>query len=466
MVIGKRSCVQARRPDFSERRGERSLLVWGELAQWMVLDHEAATFIAALDGRTPWREVCRAHGQRWGKSVVQVDAEARALVSVLQARGLAGPAPLAPPEVTVSSAALANVTFNVTNRCNLRCPWCYNGSRGGEEVPIEVVLAALAAARPQMAPDASLIILGGEPFLAPERLLPLLRGAAPLFGQPLLVSTNGTIMSGEMIAALAGLPVEVQVSLDGATARQHDAARGSGVFARALATIRALVAAGVRTIVSMVYHRDNLQNFEPLLGLAESLGVAEVRFIPLRAIGGGRAHVAQLPNQMEAMQRLLAIVDAKPALSRLLARDYFSMGALVLQRAVRQRNCGIGRQVLFIDADGSLYPCPNHVAPALRLGHVSTHPLAALSTTSEVLAEVGTRYDLARYHRCKSCVFRHWCAGDCRGEVVAMGGDAGDPSPHCAELRAMFRELMWRLVDGELPWVASLASRAGGVGHA
>ena len=44
-----------------------------------------------------------------------------------------------------------------------------------------------------------------------------------------------------------------------------------------------------------------------------------------------------------------------------------------------------------------------------------------------------------------------WCAGDCRGEVVASCGDWRQPSPHCDELREVYRWILWLLASGRSP---------------
>ena len=59
------------------------------------------------------------------------------------------------------------------------------------------------------------------------------------------------------------------------------------------------------------------------------------------------------------------------------------------------------------------------------------------------------RYHVANYTRCSRCTFRHWCAGDCRGEVLSVTDDPLAPSPHCKELRNMMIEMIWAIADGD-----------------
>ena len=71
------------------------------------------------------------------------------------------------------------------------------------------------------------------------------------------------------------------------------------------------------------------------------------------------------------------------------------------------------------------------------------------------------RYQVSRYRRCRSCAFRHWCAGDCRGEVLALTGDPTAPSPHCEELQEVYTEMLWLISGGDVPLGVMSSGRSG-----
>jgi radical SAM protein with 4Fe4S-binding SPASM domain len=430
--------LHARAADLHEVRDGVHLLVWGELGQWMAMDEELHAFYEDFDGKRRLWEVLRRRGSR--------PEEAEPVLQILLRRGLlstrAGGETL--PDEPVS---IANLTLNLGNRCNLRCPFCYNRDHRSEEMPVRALVEGLRRGREALETGASLIVLGGEPTVDPARLLAFLDGVEGLFEPAVTISTNGTRLSSDLVAALAARRVEVQISLDHSRPEAHDALRGPGVHALAVEGARRLVDAGVHTILSKVYDAGGPEDFEPYLDLARSLGVAEARFIPLRAIGGGRG--AALPNQLLAWRRLRTILAARPELRPLLVRDWFSIVRSVLGLSGRRTSCGAARRVIFVDADGTIYPCPNHVRPEHAAGRLGERDLASLVLDAPAMEAVRSQTHVESLPACARCPFRHWCAGDCRGEQLVSGGDPRAPSPHCKALKKLHVEMLWSLARGE-----------------
>ena len=439
--------LDARDASFHEERDGRHLFVWGDLGQWLVVDSEAAALFKCFATRRRVEEALRAYAQVSGESVDNVTREALPVINALVERGILGHStePLFDPDEPLR---LSNLTHNITNRCNLRCPWCYNSQSHEEEIPASAVVDWLAAGAATVDDDAAFIILGGEPFLEEQRLLDMIRGVRGHLAGEILVSTNGTLLSNSTPRELASLDATVQISLDSATPSRHDSLRGKGVFERAVATTRSLVDADVRTILSMVMTRGSLDEFEPYFDLAMDIGAHEVRFIPLRRIGAGVDHAHAAPDLYECFRGLMGILRRRPELVALLQRDFFSILMTVCRFSRLRSNCGIGRRCLFVDANGDIFPCPNHRDLASRCGNVRTLPLKHIFERSTVLGTQRDRYRLERMLECRECAFRHWCEGDCRAEALCTTGDPGAPSPYCPQIKKTIVEMLWLLSDG------------------
>lgn len=435
-------------PDLEEVRDGARLMIWGTLAQWLIVDQELHSLLQLFRSPAQPHLAAQLHAERWNRKPEEVVRDLAGLLpGLLQAGIIRQEGRSLPPVVPPQEAGFANLTVNLTNRCNLRCSFCYNLDRGEPEIPVQDLLGFIARFRTSFSPNASLIILGGEPTLDRVRLMDLIRGARPWFTQPILVSTNGTLMDRELAGFLAESGVEVQVSIDGSHAGNHDPQRGPGVFARAVEAVSILKQAGARTIISMVYNRTNFQDMEAYLDLGLTLGADEVRFIPLRMIGRGLAFQENAPDQLEVFRHLNQVLTRRPELLSLLSRDYFTILATISRHSQARKGCGLGDKVLFVDADGAIYPCPNHVGPLHQLGRVTSFAGEDLMTALPGLAAYAA-LTTDHLEQCSSCPVRPWCGGDCRGEARAVVGRASAPSPHCGELRRLIPELMWTMSLG------------------
>lgn len=132
------------------------------------------------------------------------------------------------------------VSVELSRRCNLRCPYCYQGEASQEALSRERLLEIAAycertAAR-QNAEELIVKILGGEPLLEEEKigiLLPAVEKAAKRLGVPLQViaDTNGTLDLERLTRHVEG-KLTLRVPL--CQREVHNRTRGAGTFERIL----------------------------------------------------------------------------------------------------------------------------------------------------------------------------------------------------------------------------------------
>ena len=437
-------------PDYREERAERRLLVWGDLPHWMVLDREFDEFLSRFDGRGAGVDrtlVGLSAGER--KSIIKQIKELHR-IGVLREIGdqrLENDKPNTPP------IRLENISVNLTRRCNLRCSFCYYledlGTRCDNELTADEITTFLDVARPLLAAKPSLALLGGEPTLCADNLLEVARYALKA-GFTVLISTNGTLIMPEFAAAARRLRLQVQVSLDDYEAAGHDVDRGAGTFTRSLDGIKTLVAAGTHTILSMVCHAGNLDRIEGYYAFAQSLGVNEARFIPLKRIGGAK-QAGPAPAPVSAIiARTVEMLERHPEYLLLMGRDCFSILGSTCRLAARRRSCGVGSQTVLLDADGTLYPCLNTNREPFRIGNIRDpgFDFPELWRDSAVLHDVREQTDVDRFgEACARCFVRYWCLGNCRGETHALTGRLSGPSHACRDMRRVWLDMMWIAAD-------------------
>ena len=185
------------------------------------------------------------------------------------------------------------LVLRLTERCNLRCAYCY-AARDREPAFDMEEATALQAAALCCAPGESLRIqfTGGEPLLRLE-----LMEAVAEYGREtgrklsLSVQTNGTLLTPEVCRRLKAIRCGVGVSLDGVGA--SNALRvfpdGRASWERTVEGIRSLGKCGMRCGLTAVVTSANAEELGHLADLALVLGnVAGVGLDLFRPMGRGR----------------------------------------------------------------------------------------------------------------------------------------------------------------------------------
>ncbi len=169
--------------------------------------------------------------------------------------------------------------------CNLVCTYCLT-----ESGP-KVARRELSADRMLEIADeaAALGVTGGEPFLLPFMPDVLARMSEML---PVVALSNATLFSGdrlEQVAALAGLPVQIQLSLDSADRSANDAERRRGSFDKVVEAIPTLIERGVRVRIATTCDVQTDDDLERLCALHRDLGVDDADHVVRPVLRRGRA---------------------------------------------------------------------------------------------------------------------------------------------------------------------------------
>lgn len=276
-----------------------------------------------------------------------------------------------------------NVYFAVTNRCNLDCYYCYGDyhhRQGVREFTLAEITDTLRELR-RMG-TVFLQLQGGEPLLRND--LGAIVDCCRELGFSTDLITNAILIPQrtEVIRRLDS----ICISIDGRPALT-DANRGTGTFARVLDGIDCCRELGVPTRLNAMLTADTTrEEVDYLLRLAAEKKLllnfsSTFHFVP-RSVrsGGGRSlrpaddHLRRLLAQIAAQKRAGGPLQfTAQAYER--ARDWplpfdrIRATAAELPAGYDYFPCRHGDYVLFIDADGRLYPCCNfwNADPVLNL---------------------------------------------------------------------------------------------------
>ena len=318
------------------------------------------------------------------------------------------------------------LTWELTYACNLACVHCLSSS--GRRDPRE-----LSAAECQQVIDALqrmqvfyVNIGGGEPTVRPDFWELVDYATSHQVG--VKFSTNGVKIDEQAARRLAASDyVDVQVSLDGATAPVNDAVRGAGSYAtarRAMDHLRAAGFAGFK--LSVVMTRHNIGQLDELKALADSYG-AQLRLTRLRPSGRG-ADTWPVLHPTAAQQRQLYVWVASRG-EQVLTGDSFFHLAPYGGPLPGLNLCGAGRVVCLIDPVGDVYACPFAIHQEFLAGTVrQPGGFERVWRSSALFAELRVP---SSGGACRSCGFFDSCRGGCMAAKFFTGLPLDGPDPEC-----------------------------------
>ena len=168
-------------------------------------------------------------------------------------------------------------TFELTARCNFRCPMCYVHLNQAEiqEGERRELTAQEWIHLAQEARDRGMVfalLTGGEPFLRQDFFE--IYNAMKAMGLMISINTNGSLLDGEIRRQLLeNPPFRVNVSLYGGSEATYRSMCGQAAFHRVVENIGALEAAGVDVRVNLSITPYNRQDLGKICEICRRLGV-------------------------------------------------------------------------------------------------------------------------------------------------------------------------------------------------
>ena len=337
--------------------------------------------------------------------------------------------------------SLFNFQWHITEKCNLRCTHCYQEdySSAGEMSfeDLRFVADKLIQTLSKWNTKGKIAITGGEPFVKSE-LFPLLEylNESPQIANIYILS-NGTLIDEKICKEIGSIKKvsRVQISLDGASARTHNAIRGEGTFEKAIEAIKLLnnhADYGVKVNIMFTLQKCNKEDIPALFDLAIENGINSLlveRFVPC---GSGKQIESEMLSSHELQEvfqyisdradleydkgNRLMVVKQRPLWINIDLEKANVNAKIPLHKQVGGI-CSIGFDNLTILHDGTILPCRRLNIP---LGNLKHDTLFDIWYTSEVLWDIRNKRNLKG--KCNSCELIPLCSG-CRAMAYACTGD-------------------------------------------
>jgi MoaA/NifB/PqqE/SkfB family radical SAM enzyme len=244
------------------------------------------------------------------------------------------------------------VSWNLTNKCNLRCKYCSNWSHSEKRVNKEDVFKIID----ELVKNGCIRInfTGGEPLLIPEA--GSIINYAKKKGLIISLSTNGVLLKRRLEEVKEiGMLI---ISLDGPK-KVHDSIRGEGSFRKAIDAIRLAKKNKIKVVATCTLTKYNIGYGRDLLILAKRYGF-KICFQPVSELALGSPDISGLqPRKKEFRKEINALIDIKKnsQLGKHNSNSLSGLKYLLNWPDYKSIGCCAGIIYCAIDPEGNLFSC-------------------------------------------------------------------------------------------------------------
>lgn len=352
-------------------------------------------------------------------------------------------------------SAPLRVDLNVTNRCHLKCKYCYASANQTGETSKELTvdeldnlfneLEQIGVFRIQLA--------GGEPLIRNDFLEIITRTKKYDFS--LSLNTTGYYLTEEICKELSKGNFElITVSLEGNNAPLHEKIKGGKSFDKALNSLKLLKTFGLNTAIGITLNSYNINSIFDTIDLVRSIGVDIIGIQVLCPVGRLSKNVELIPNKkayakfvndliiyqdIHSIPRInLNVTNESPVCWEYYYPLQKSNKLRLLKniwgqdtRTVADVSCVAGISVCSIGADGTVYPCEMFVSDStMSAGNIKQQNFKEIWQSSKLLKDFRNLSKTTFTGACSTCKNK-WCGGGCRAVAYYSTNNLNGTDMHC-----------------------------------
>lgn len=326
--------------------------------------------------------------------------------------------------------SLDSVSLDITDKCNLRCKYCYHFTGPGnvnKDLPLQEWVTFIKELRESGVSSVSLG--GGEPFVRDD----LKEIITEIVANQLKFSivSNGSLITDDLAAFIAETKQckYIQISIDGSKAEVHDSCRGKGSFDGAVRGIKILQKHKIPLTSRVTIHHKNVHDLENTAKfLLEDLELPNFSTNSVGYIGLCRKNADQVlldtEDRILAMQTLLDLSKKYDKRITSQAGPLTETKIWMKMEAARKKSeptpkssclssCKGVFKSLSVRADGVIVPCSQ--MSHIELGTINQDPIIDLWYLHPDLKRLRERHKkpLTDFKSCKKCGYVKSCGGGC-----------------------------------------------------
>lgn len=313
------------------------------------------------------------------------------------------------------------MSWNITRKCNLKCSHCYINATT-KEITNELTTSEGKNLIDQISEVSRplLILSGGEPLLRDDVFELIKYGVSK--GLKMGVGSNGSLIDRKIAKKLkkAGATT-ISISLDSSKPELHDEFRGVvGSWAKAVNAIKVLRENNLLVQVNTTVTKQNYDDIDAIMSLAENLGVENFHLFFLVPTGRGVKMTDISPLEYEEMLKTTFAKTSKhnlnvkpscaPQFMRIASNEGLDMRQWI-------RGCIAGLYYCRVYPDGEITPCP--YLP-IKLGNIREKSFKEIWFTSGFFNDLRNVKFLKG--KCGACEYNSLCGG-CRARAYGLTSD-------------------------------------------
>jgi uncharacterized protein len=402
----------------------------------LVLNHSALALARHFSKPRPSGKVFSFWSRLWGEEAVREILEQMIGYGVLVSENCTD-------LILNQIPTMLTAWLHITDRCNLRCSYCYlphNSVEMSCETARSTIDATFRSAVIHDYQRVKLKYAGGEaltrfPFVAELHRYALEK--ADQYGLTLdgVILSNGTLLTTQIVNTMQALGLRLTVSLDGLVDHHRFYQNGEGTACDVIKSIDLAIERGLVPEISITVSGRSVA------GLSELMAWVLKRNLPFRINfyreSDFSASLGELKLEkkkiVEGMLAAFQVIETHMPHRSLLASlvDQLNLATPHLYP------CGVGQNYLVFDCGGNISKCQMDIERQVTSVEVKD-PINLIRTTSQGIQN----FSVEDRDDCRQCDWKYWCAGGCPLAAYRATGYYNSKSPNCTIYKELFPEVL------------------------
>lgn len=352
--------------------------------------------------------------------------------------------------------------LKLTEKCNLRCEYCYRESHSGSDINPMMVVSFFDELATYYAGKLVCSFHGGEPLMAYNVLKSIVKSLKekPYFDRMMFsIQTNGTCLTDEIIDYLKSERIGVGISVDA----NNDASRvypgGKGPFNIIEKNIMLLRKRDIDVSTTCVVTSKNLDRLKDYFFWCHRIGIKSVSFNYVRISKEKDMHLGLVPDVIKYANLMKEIFDLQIEINQSCKEKIYVLEFSNLINKITNpyfecyvcnAPCKAGIRIVCLNVDGLVERCDclvNNIDN--RIGYYHKNNLSKLLDYAKSTYKPIVHED---YEACIKCEIEKFCTYGCKAENEIFGDRImNNPGKMCEYYKILIPYIIYRLDQGISP---------------